>query len=174
MPCWSNGRELRPLSCPSQSSITSAMILDLVPSPNREKSPFKFLNQWAKHDDFLDIVRSVWNQRIVGNPLYRSYYKAHFALKVQFKKKHHNCTQNISFRVFRAKKAWEESQRVVDNDPLYEANGDAERTLAKDYMFLCKEEEAYFRQKSRIQWLSLGGPKHQVLPSFSHPREGKE
>ncbi|KAJ6333872.1 hypothetical protein OIU78_010889 [Salix suchowensis] len=119
------------------------------------KPSFKFLNQWAKHEDFLDIVRCVWNQRIVGNPLFQFTTKLSM-LKIQFGRKHQHSTSHIAYRVFRAKGAWEEAQRLLDSEPSNVGYKSAERYLAEDYMNLCKEEEAFFRQRSRVQWLKLG------------------
>ncbi|GAV73925.1 hypothetical protein CFOL_v3_17408 [Cephalotus follicularis] len=36
---------------------------------NNGNKPFKFLNFWVKDDRFMGIVRRVWSQRAIGNPL---------------------------------------------------------------------------------------------------------
>ncbi|KAJ6397271.1 hypothetical protein OIU84_020273 [Salix udensis] len=98
---------------PRQASDHSAMILNLEANQSRMKPSFKLLNQWAKHEDFLDIVRCVWNQRIVGNPLFQFTTKLSM-LKIQFGRKHQHSTSHIAYRVFKAKGAWEEAQRLLD------------------------------------------------------------
>lgn len=49
----------------------NAMILGLEDTRPREKSPFKFLNQWAEHEDFQDMVRRIWQQPIAGNSMFQ-------------------------------------------------------------------------------------------------------
>ncbi|KAB5540627.1 hypothetical protein DKX38_013601 [Salix brachista] len=55
---------------PRQESDHSAMILTLKVNPAKAPVSFKFLNQWMEHEDFLDIVKSAWQHRIIGNPIY--------------------------------------------------------------------------------------------------------
>ncbi|KAJ6408731.1 hypothetical protein OIU84_008431 [Salix udensis] len=140
---------------PRHFSDHSAMVLSLDAPHCRDKPAFKFLNQWAKHEDFLGIVNSIWQQRIVGTPIFQLTTKL-MMLKAQFRQKHLSCTSHLSRRVFQAKQAWVEAQRVLDIEPVSEANRNAERAKAESYMSLCREEEAFYRQKSRIQWLQLG------------------
>ncbi|KAJ6693232.1 hypothetical protein OIU85_004036 [Salix viminalis] len=51
---------------PRQESDHSAVILRLAVNLHQETPSFKFLNQWTEHEDFMDIVRNVWQHRIVG------------------------------------------------------------------------------------------------------------
>ncbi|KAJ6434072.1 hypothetical protein OIU84_017725 [Salix udensis] len=62
------------------------MVLSLDAPHCRDKPPFKFLNQWAKHEDFLGMVNSIWQQRIVGNPIFQLTTKL-MLLKAQFLQK---------------------------------------------------------------------------------------
>ncbi|GAV90321.1 LOW QUALITY PROTEIN: Exo_endo_phos domain-containing protein/DUF4283 domain-containing protein, partial [Cephalotus follicularis] len=54
--------------------------------------PFKYLNVWASHPEFLDVVRHVWAQSVEGNPLEAVSKKLRLlkpALK-EFHKRHFN------------------------------------------------------------------------------------
>lgn len=33
--------------------------------------PFKFLDMWTKHEEFLDVVKEDWNIKVEGNPMYQ-------------------------------------------------------------------------------------------------------
>ncbi|KAJ6724733.1 hypothetical protein OIU85_022631 [Salix viminalis] len=48
---------IRALFLPRQYSDHSAMVLQMGARDTRAKSAFKFLNQWAEHGDFQDIVQ---------------------------------------------------------------------------------------------------------------------
>lgn len=145
----------RAVFLPRQNSDHSAMILRLEAAPPRDKCSFKFINLWAQHGDFMEIVQGVWNQHIVGNPMFQLTAKLGI-LKQHLRGKHRNSTSHISHRVFTARKAWNAAQESLDSDPQNVTIGDTERHLAKTYMNLCKEEEAFYKQRSRVQWLTLG------------------
>ncbi|KAB5561274.1 hypothetical protein DKX38_006231 [Salix brachista] len=142
---WHNG----------QASDHCAMVLRMEPARPRGKPVFKFLNQWTEHDDFQDIVLKVWQTHIVGNPMFQLTSKLSI-LKHHLRDKHKNCTSHISHKVFKAQKVWNEAQLHLDGDPQNAGFRDRERQTAKLYMQLCKEEEAFFKQCSRVQWLKLG------------------
>ena len=77
-------------------------------------------------------------------------------LKTEFQKIHKLYTSHISSRVQKARVDWNAAQTVLDQNPTAEEANMTEREMAKNYMQLCKEEESFFKQKSRIQWLQLG------------------
>ncbi|KAB5512336.1 hypothetical protein DKX38_029364 [Salix brachista] len=82
---------------PRQASDHSAMVVNFEKASPRAGSPFKFLNQWASHEDFLDLVRGVWTQPIAGNPLFQLTTKLNI-LKAHFKSKHRKTTSHLSLR----------------------------------------------------------------------------
>ncbi|KAG6783513.1 hypothetical protein POTOM_012962 [Populus tomentosa] len=59
-------------------------------------------------------------------------------------------------RVARAKTNWEAAQFYLDAHPTLDNAKTIERSSAAQYLQLCKDEESYFKQKSRVQWLQLG------------------
>ncbi|KAJ6952190.1 hypothetical protein NC653_041365 [Populus alba x Populus x berolinensis] len=77
-------------------------------------------------------------------------------LKPALRQLHFQHTNNITSRVAQAKASWDAAQYDIDNHPESEEAKVNERHLAAAYMQLCKDEESYFKQKSRIQWLQLG------------------
>ncbi|KAJ6418480.1 hypothetical protein OIU84_001774 [Salix udensis] len=140
---------------PRQESDHSAVILRLAVNLHQGTPSFKFLNQWTEHEDFMDIVRNVWQHRIVGNPLFQLTTKLTI-LKQHLRKKHRRSTSHISYKVHKAREAWKRAQHLLDAEAHNATLRDMERSTAKDYMKLCKEEEGFYKQRSRIQWLHLG------------------
>jgi hypothetical protein len=49
-----------------------------------------------------------------------------------------------------AKAAWISAQFTLDENPTLPDARAAERHLASKYMQLCKDEESFFKQKSRV------------------------
>ncbi|KAJ6889557.1 hypothetical protein NC652_030338 [Populus alba x Populus x berolinensis] len=140
---------------PRSISDHSGIILRLQQPNQLKHTLFKFLNIWADRSDFLDIVASSWQFPLSGNPMYQLTTKLR-RLKTELRKLHYNSTSNLPDRVGQAKSAWDAAQLYLDEHPLLDEAKIAERTLATEYQQLCKAEESYYKQKSRIQWLHLG------------------
>ncbi|KAJ6989647.1 hypothetical protein NC653_018205 [Populus alba x Populus x berolinensis] len=63
------------------------------------------------------------------------------------------------FRVKKMKSVeakWDATQLDLDRNPASEIAKTIKRTSAMQYQQLFKDEESYFKQKSRVQWLHLG------------------
>ena len=140
---------------PRDHSDHSAMILTLTPPSPHMPAPFKFLNVWADRMDFQDIVKEAWQSPVNGNPMYRFTSKLQL-IKHALKDLHRNNSSHISARVAEAKTRWNLAQVLLDESPTSEDLLAAERECAVLYSQLCKDEEAIFKQRSRMQWLKLG------------------
>ncbi|KAJ6426862.1 hypothetical protein OIU84_022450 [Salix udensis] len=133
----------------------SAMTFTLAGEDRKRGGHFKFLNLWVDRDNFMDIIRNNWNQNLQGSPMMRLSANLYRVKKV-FKKWHSQNTSQISKRVEEAKRNWDEAQIQLDRNPSSMDKRDDERRCAGIYNRLSKDEEAFFKQKSRIQWLELG------------------
>jgi len=140
---------------PRSISDHSSMVLRFLQPTNHRHSSFKFLNIWADHSDFLSIVASLWHMPITGNPMFQLTSKLR-RLKPGLKNLHYQHTDHITSRVTQAKASWDAAQIALDSHPDSEDAKATERAHAAAYMQLCKAEESYFKQKSRVQWLALG------------------
>ncbi|GAV81031.1 Exo_endo_phos domain-containing protein [Cephalotus follicularis] len=134
----------------SDHSLVSVSLSDFRSNGNK---PFKFLNFWVKDDRFLDIVRRVWDQRAIDNPLETVLCKLR-NLKRELKsvfKKSNPSSKNEAIRV--------EIKTTQANLLLNPTNVGL---LLKEKLLLSKlwkfneEEESFLKQKSRIMWLRLG------------------
>ncbi|KAJ6980750.1 hypothetical protein NC653_024182 [Populus alba x Populus x berolinensis] len=140
---------------PRSISDHSAMLLNLQSPSQHPTSPFKFLNIWADRSDFIATVATSWQLPVYGNPIYQLTTKLR-RLKIDLKMFHWQNTSNITGRVDNAKAKWDAAQLDLDRNPASETAKTIERTFAMHYQQLCKDEESYFKQKSRVQWLHLG------------------
>jgi len=140
---------------PRSISDHSAMIIHLHNLSQHQHSPFKFLNSWAGRSDFLPTVASSWQTPVTGNPMFQFTTKLR-RLKTVLRKIHMQYTSSITDKVAKAKADWETAQFYLDDHPTSNTAKTTERALAAQYLQLCKDEESYFKQKSRVQWLQLG------------------
>lgn len=129
--------------------------LDRKPGSQRPQTGFKFLNLWADRPDFLDLVSNVWGQAIHGNPIFCLASKLQ-VLRSHLKRYHKRNTSHISARVKEARNIWSNGQTLLNERPWDTSLQNQERHQAENYNRLCLEEEAFYKQKSRIQWLHLG------------------
>ncbi|GAV66479.1 hypothetical protein CFOL_v3_09989 [Cephalotus follicularis] len=136
---------------------------------NSGNKPFKFLNFWVKDDRFLDIVRRVWIQRAIGNPLEAVLCKLR-NLKRELKSVYKKSIMSSKFEAIR-------SEIEITQANLLLNPSDA-GLLLKEKHFLSKlwklkeEEESFLKQKSRISWLRLGDPSnkffHRSISALHH------
>ncbi|GAV58880.1 hypothetical protein CFOL_v3_02413, partial [Cephalotus follicularis] len=132
----------------SDHSPISIQLRQMQPYRGR---PFKFLNFWAESDNFIHTVKQEWDKTYSGSPLIVIHKKLK-SLKGLLKK---FCTRPDS----RAKELrhnlysvqQEMMNRVVDLSVV-----ESERQLRQEVGRAARSEEAFFKQKLRIQWLKEG------------------
>ncbi|XP_031260174.1 uncharacterized protein LOC116118323 [Pistacia vera] len=132
----------------------SSIVVWFGPRCGKVPSLFKFLNFWADNVNFRDIVPVVWDEPIVGNPIFRLTQKLGLA-KRKLKALHIRVSSHISSRVIEARVWWATAQGNLDQDPFSIECISEERNLANQYFSLCRDEEAFFQQRSHVQWLHL-------------------
>ncbi|KAJ6756449.1 hypothetical protein OIU79_028773 [Salix purpurea] len=77
-------------------------------------------------------------------------------VKVNLRNWHKYNRSHISSRVVKAKGEWDNAQEMLDQNPSSPEARLVEKDAARSYHQLCRDEESYYKQKSRIQWLTLG------------------
>ncbi|XP_020245004.1 uncharacterized protein LOC109823127 [Asparagus officinalis] len=135
------------------------------------KKPFKFFNMWAKHPDFLEVVRSAWNKSVRGFCMFKFCSKLKnlkHALKDLNKKNYMNISQQVS----RAQTELLEIQFKLSTDLFNSELISKERECIKKYAILLDNENSFLRQKANIKW-GLHSDKgsqffHSVMKSKRH------
>jgi len=61
---------------PSGMSDHSPMVVKVIGNDQNIKKPFKFFNMWMDHDEFMPLVKKVWDQNSWGCPMYQQTKKA--------------------------------------------------------------------------------------------------
>ncbi|KAJ6722196.1 hypothetical protein OIU74_006903, partial [Salix koriyanagi] len=101
------------------------------------------------------MVKEVWQMHRRGNPIFQLTAKLKI-LKQKLKSNHYKTTNNISHRESQAMKHWFEAQKMLDLSTGDLERRAEERRRANTYARLRRDEEAYYKQKSKVQWLKLG------------------
>ncbi|KAJ6434805.1 hypothetical protein OIU84_000110 [Salix udensis] len=79
---------------------------------------------------------------------------------------HKHNRSHISNTVRKAREDWDRAQERLDNNPISMEARLTKRQAAIHYQKLSSDEESFFRQKSRIQWLMLGDRNTSFFPSL--------
>ncbi|KAJ6405030.1 hypothetical protein OIU84_013079 [Salix udensis] len=127
---------------PRIESDHSPMVLRFMDCHQSSRPPkaFRFLNLWTERDDFMDLVRDNWANRIQGNPFFILTSKLQI-LKGVLNRYHRKTTSHISSRVIEARRKWVAGQVEVDKNPMNQNLHQQERHLADDYHRLSGGQE---------------------------------
>ncbi|XP_022024324.1 uncharacterized protein LOC110924641 [Helianthus annuus] len=142
-----------------------------LPNVTRDKpKPFKFVNLIADKSGFLDVVNSVWSRDIQGHRMFQLVNKLKL-LKTPLRKLFFK-QGNLHEKVNMTRKALEDCQKAIDSDPLIDVLKDQLDRLVHDYKEAVKDEGLFLKQKSKVEWLSLGDSNskffHNVIKAKNH------
>eukprot|EP00253_Pinus_taeda_P009353 PITA_09353 len=119
--------------------------------------PFRFENIWLSHPDFSSNIAKWWAEdlNIQGtNMLLLQKRLKHIKLKLK------EWNKNEHGNIFVAKKAVEgkmqELNKALITDGFDETRNDHVTKYHQEWEELCKQEEIFWTQKSRVQWLKEG------------------
>lgn len=118
------------------------------------KSPFRYFNVWANHQDFKKIVEDGWHKNYYRDPMQNVWRKLKM-LRSNLRQLNNAEFKNISQKVEKARSDLKEIQRCIQqqySDNLLNAEKQALQNLER----WATIEEAVFKQKSRVNWLRLG------------------
>jgi len=110
---------------------------------------------WTDREDFLPKITNIWHTPIYGNPMYQFTNKLDL-VKIELKTLYRHHTSHIPSKIAQAKVDYNASQFLMDQNPTATDLHTNERALAKHYIQLYKDEESYYTQKFKIQWLQFG------------------
>ncbi|KAL4291160.1 hypothetical protein GQ457_14G012080 [Hibiscus cannabinus] len=131
----------------------------LVTLDRRVKSlpkPFRFFNFWSRHSIFLKVVAESWNQSVQSsNPMTTLFLKLK-RLKGPLKQLNSEQYGNISLRARERADALEKLQVefLSDSDNVGLLN--RVKTATLDLQEALRDEESFYRQKSRVLWIQEG------------------
>ena len=139
---------------PPAASDHCLIIVQLSHQSFSPPRPFKFFNYWARHSDFLQTVKDSWELPVVGTPMIVLQKKLK-RLKDSLKAFNQMYFADISLKVKEKRLSYEEVQLFNLSNPSI-AQIEQERVLAQELHSLMLNEESFYRQKSRLQWIQEG------------------
>lgn len=139
---------------PFEFSDHAPCLIDLAcPLPSAGTRPFKYFNFLSNHPSFLTAVETAWVQSgNVALDLHMLGYKLK-SLKRELKTLNKESFSDIERRVLDTNCLLKDVQDKAMANPTTETFV-AEKEMMAKWTFLRGIEEAFFRQKSRINWLS--------------------
>lgn len=140
---------------PPTVSNHCAMLLQSSFVPASYPKPFKFFSNWLPNRSFLPIVDKVWNQNVHGAEMFQVVKKLKL-LKSELKSVLHIPPYSLLANILSTKNELELVQVAVLNDPSNADMIQIEHDLLLKHQGLKTIEEATFRHKSRVNWISLG------------------
>eukprot|EP00253_Pinus_taeda_P033628 PITA_33628 len=128
--------------------------LELEGFDSPKNKPFRFENIWLSHPDFINNIEKWWAEdlQIQGMNMFILYKRLQ---RIKFRLKESN--KEVFGNIFVEKKAVEAKLEEL-NQALITMGFDKVKSQLVDkhhqeWENLCKQEEIFWRQKSRIQWL---------------------
>ncbi|GAV80383.1 hypothetical protein CFOL_v3_23844, partial [Cephalotus follicularis] len=113
--------------------------------------PFKFLNFWTKNDLFLRVVSQEWGKEHFGSPLVVVQKKLK-CLKPRLREFY----RRLDLKVVELRSRLLSVQQAIKEGVESSGMVQQERQLRVEVGQAAIDEEAFFKQKSRIQWLKEG------------------
>ncbi|GAV92473.1 hypothetical protein CFOL_v3_35852, partial [Cephalotus follicularis] len=147
--------QVQALFLPPGISDHSPCILQFRKPSFTGSRPFKYLNVWASHPSFLEVVKQVWAQPVVASPLDAIGMKLRL-LKRALKEFHSTHFKDLETECTRLRLLIETQQALLDVNPANAEARNQEKKLMEEYYEASRKEEIYFKQKARINWLKLG------------------
>lgn len=138
----------------------------------QSRKPFRFFNFWADHPSFLPLVQEVWREEVRGSPMFQLCTKLK-SLKRKLKELNNLHFSDIQGRVMQAKARMDSLQRQIQDNPTDPYLCAEEVVAVKNYGDLCRAEESFLRQKSRVQWLNLGDQNTEFFFRMVKSRQGR-
>ncbi|CAA0805858.1 Unknown protein, partial [Striga hermonthica] len=135
---------------PRISSDHCLLLMDTNPGSGQRKKRFYFDARWPRKNGFQEAVTEAWQKQVYGPPLYSIQSKIRNTRMALLKWKTSQATNSAllidSYNAQLAVMLNQGSRKDWDNWM------EIKKKLQKAYL----EEEEYWRQKSRIQWLKNG------------------
>ncbi|XP_060211648.1 uncharacterized protein LOC132639195 [Lycium barbarum] len=122
---------------------------------NRSKKPFKYCNVWAKHPQFLDTVKQVWQAPVEGCYMMQVVKKLK-QLKQSLKSLHKQHFRNILVEVEEDRASLTQAQRNLHQNPSDITLQNQERQLYQQFRKSSYLAEIFLQQRSKANWIRLG------------------
>jgi hypothetical protein len=155
---------------PNSTSDHKPIMLVLTPQRNLGPIPFRFSPLWINQKDFLKKVEEIWRMSVTGSPFYvweEKLRRVKSALKRWAKTipKPEDERKQIQADL-------EAHQIIMEEAEISGAILKREEELQQKLQNACRQEEEYWRQKSRSLWLKSGDRNTSYFHKQAQARRG--
>ncbi|XP_074282660.1 uncharacterized protein LOC141607199 [Silene latifolia] len=160
-------------------------LLVTVQDNYRPRKQFSYLNCWADHKEYDEMVMQAWGLPVRGSVMFKFFGKLKHVRKTLIKL-HNTSYSRISKRVQEAKTALETCQNQLQMRPLDPTLFEQEQQLLNQYLIFKKTEKSSLAQRAKIQdvkyndaptnyyFSKIAARKHQVTIGRIMDRQGIE
>ncbi|XP_043710215.1 uncharacterized protein LOC122659132 [Telopea speciosissima] len=153
-----------------ECSDHALILLDFKTQASGIISSFKFQQMWLSHPDFMECVRLCWGKQVQGTPLQILY------LKLKSLQSRLRAWNKVVFgNIHQNARAAEDSVCKVEIEPEQNPTEETRRNLLESKKVLQEvllQEEIFWRQKSRVQWLKEGESNTKFFHTMVNFRRG--
>ncbi|XP_026439716.1 uncharacterized protein LOC113338529 [Papaver somniferum] len=137
------------------SDHSPVVVVSILENRVHGPSSFKLFKFMTEEVDFMDLVRSVWEEPVRGNPMFVIITKLKRVKSriILWKKKRF---KNIHSHFENAKVLMNSIQQHIQHNPLCVESAQQEKSAMKHYAKVAKYEESVAKHKSRVKWIDLG------------------
>jgi exonuclease III len=139
---------------PHSTSDHKPISLEIKKEQGQGPIPFRFNPAWIQDKDFRNRVSKVWTSKIKGSAFYVWEEKLR-RLKAELKGWAKKQVDPITLRL-EAQRQLENHQLALENKEITQQDILKEEQLQNHWHKSCRDEENYWRQKSRSLWLKEG------------------
>ncbi|XP_074302896.1 uncharacterized protein LOC141637231 [Silene latifolia] len=138
----------------------------------QKKKCFKYFNMWGGVDQLLPTVQMVWENRILGTPMYQMVRKLKL-LKKPLKDLNRGLFDDMKNNSMRAWKHLEYVQEQLRTNPTNVDLINTELNALKDYQELKKACDSFLLQKSKAIWLTEGDNNTKTFHSYMKSNQAR-
>lgn len=140
---------------PIISSDHGPICLTLENPKRKSSKPFRFEAIWLSHHSFKPLVENIWKQKINTNPILNFVTIAgQFASRARIWNK--SVFGNIFRRMEELNQESEEIQQQLMANPNSTFLKQKDTQIRAELLEIWKQEEVYWAQKAKANWLNLG------------------
>jgi hypothetical protein len=139
---------------PHSVSDHKPILLEILSDKAQGPIPFRFSPAWIQDKGFLKIVTTIWNGKVKGSAFFVWEEKLR-RLKTTLKTWAKGQPNPINARQ-ETQRQLEKHQLEMENKEITQECLQQEDYLQRQWHKACREEESYWRQKSRSLWLEAG------------------
>ncbi|XP_027156321.1 uncharacterized protein LOC113757111 [Coffea eugenioides] len=136
--------------CDSYASDHSILLFDTKPTQARRKKRFYFDKRWLQHQEIYEVVEQAWRQGNDGSRMYKVTQKIKLC-RTALLKWRNKVQGNSKLKIDRIKGQLQELKECDISDKK-ERGKILKSSLREAY----RQEEIYWSQKARLQWLKEG------------------